>query len=441
MTGTRPNIVVIFTDQQQADAMSCAGNPDLHTPNIDRLAASGVRYTRAYSTFPLCGPCRCSWMTGKYPHQIGAMTNGTGIQESERPRSLGFRLREAGYTPAYGGKWHVGSIDLADGRAAQFGFEYTCGFNDELLPGQTAKFISRQHDKPFCLFASFDNPHNICEHSRDQHLAWGTPPLGDPREHPNRPANYAPTAFESRMLAAHRTGIQTTYSEERWREYRHVYYRLCEQVDRQIGEILGAIDQTANRDNTVVIFMADHGDMAGSHGFVQKSMLYEESVRVPCIVADPRKPQTHGTTSPALINTGIDLLPTLLDLAGIAPDASLPGQSIVSPVDRSNIVCESRFDKAEFQSRMVRSDRYKYILHDRYRYPEMLFDMEADPGEMINLAVEKRHDATLAEHRKWLAEWCKATDDAFATHYSHLRAAILPGYGFQDVPPRTGALP
>ncbi len=460
----RPNILVIFTDQQQAAAMSCAGNADLHTPNMDRLAGQGVRFTRAYSTFPLCCPCRASWATGRYPHQINAMTNGSSLPEAEIGNSLGHRMSAAGYHAAWGGKWHVPSIDLAGEAAGRFGFEFVCGFNDKHLARLSADFLRRGHDKPFFLVASFDNPHNICEHSRDQVLPWGDLEDGDPRRHPNLPINFAPPAYEAGILGTRRQAMPPSnfgYTQDRWRRYRHIYYRLVEKVDAQIGRVLDALDESGQADNTVVVFMSDHGDMAGSHGMVQKSCFYEESARVPCIIRDPRAKATAGTTCDALANIGIDLMPTLLDYAGAASDATLPGVSLPgaslpgvslrplveasastsSPHRRNHIVCESRFDKTDIQARMVRSERFKYVLHSSGQYREMLFDMDNDPGEMVNLAVEARWADVLGEHRKRLLDWCLATGDNFGSHYSHAPYPSIPGFGFDAANPRAGVIP
>ncbi len=449
----QPNFLVLFTDQQQAAAMSCAGNPDLRTSNLDRIAAEGVRFTRAYSTFPLCGPCRASWATGRYPHQIGCMTNGSSLPDEQIARSMGFRLRQQGYDAAWGGKWHVPSIDLANGKAEQFGFDFVCGFNDKHLAEQSERFLRRRRGEqgPFLLVASFDNPHNICEHSRDQVLPWGEVDDGDPRDYPNLPKNFAPPAFEAAILQTRRSAMPPTafgYSLDRWRRYRHVYYRLCEKVDAQIGRVLNALDETGLSDNTVVMFLSDHGDMAGAHGMIQKSVLYEESARVPCIIRDPRRRDRAGQTCDELTNCGIDLLPTLLDYAGAPADPDLPGISLRAVAQasgaaavRDHIVCETRIDKTDIQGRMVRTARHKYVLMHSGQYREMLFDMEDDPGEMVNLAVQRRFAGVLEEHRRLLLDWCLKTGDNFSSHYSHAPYPAIPGFGFDHAPPRDGVIP
>ena len=132
----KPNILYIFTDQQFAGAMSCAGNEDVHTPSLDRLAAEGVRFEKAYCAFPLCTPSRASMFAGRWPHELGIKGNGVPIGEAFQPEELGHLLSNAGYDCAYGGKWHVPEIAIPDGH----GFRNINGFDDQgrLLPLVTA---------------------------------------------------------------------------------------------------------------------------------------------------------------------------------------------------------------------------------------------------------------------------------------------------------------
>ncbi|GAG31413.1 unnamed protein product, partial [marine sediment metagenome] len=162
----RPNILYIMTDQQAACATSCSGNRDISTPAVDGLAETGVRFEKTYCTYPLCTPSRASMFTGLYPHQVGITRNGQPIAEEFRERELGRVLSAAGYECVYGGKWHIPEISIAEGH----GFGRICGFNDTELPGRSAEFLARKHERPFFLVASFDNPHNICEWARNQVL-------------------------------------------------------------------------------------------------------------------------------------------------------------------------------------------------------------------------------------------------------------------------------
>jgi arylsulfatase A-like enzyme len=445
----RPNILVIMTDQQNADAMSCAGNADLSTPHQDRLAAEGIRFERAYVAFPLCGPSRAAMATGRWPHQLGAMKNGSNLDAGDIAASTGPLMRAAGYRTAWAGKWHVPDIDMGHD-AECFGFESVCGFSDTYLASACIDFLRSAHDQPFLLFASFDNPHNICEHGRDQLLPWGeVETAGDlPAGYPNLPTNFAPPAFEARVLTDLRKSIppvQYGFTQERWRRFRHVYFRLCEKVDTEIGRLLAVLDETGLSENTVVIMLSDHGEHNGAHELIQKSTSYEESARVPLIIRHPPNMlAVRNETSTALINTGLDLLPTLLDYAGAPPQTALTGASLrpiattgEQPADwRTAVFLESRMDRTDVELRMVRSERYKYTLYDRGQYREMLFDLEADPGEMVNLAVESRFADVLNSHRTLLHDWCIETGDTFGTHYSHGPHAVIPGKGYANAPAR-----
>lgn len=440
-----PNILVIMTDQQNWSAMSNWGNRDLSTPNQDRLAREGIRFDRTYVAFPLCNPSRAAMVTGKWPHQLGAMINGSALAQSDIDASLGPLLRGAGYRTGWAGKWHVPSVDLGE-QAEAFGFENVCGFSDQYLPGTCEAFLREDHDRPFALFASFDNPHNICEHGRDQVLPWGeVEDIDDnPADYPNLPLNHARPAFEARVLDDLRKSMppqQYGYTHERWRRFRHVYFRLVEKVDAQIGHLLKVLDDTGLADNTVVIMLSDHGEHNGAHELLQKSLSYEESVRVPFIIRQPG--YKGGRTTDAMVNTGLDLLPTLLDYAGSKVPAHLTGRSLrqiaegATPSDwRDTLFMESRIDWTDIELRCVRTDRYKYTLYDRGQYREMLFDLHEDPGELRNLAVERRFADVLSDHRNRLLTWCLETNDTFGQHSSHDAYPVIPGAGYSGAPPR-----
>ena len=442
----RPNIVVIMTDQQNAEAMSCAGNPYVKTPHQDRLAAEGVRFTRAYVAFPLCCPSRAAMATGRWPHEIGCMTNGSSLSPNVIAQSTGPLMRAAGYRTGWAGKWHVPAIDMGQD-AETFGFENVCGFSDTYLADACEDFLRQNHRDPFLLFASFDNPHNICEHGRDQVLPWGeVEGTGDlPSDYPNLPVNHARPAFEARILGDLRRTMppmQYGFGEERWRRFRHVYFRLCEKVDREIGRILHVLDDTGLARDTVVVMLSDHGEHNGAHELIQKSTAYEESCRVPFIVRLPEHLSTpSGRTEDTFVNTGLDLLPSLLDMAGAAIPDHLTGRPVAPALKgqappREAVYLESMMDRTDIQLRMVRTRHYKYTLYDRGQHREMLFDMDKDPGELVNLAVESRFADVLCDHRKKLHDWCRATGDRFGAHYSHAPYPVVPGPGYRDAPPR-----
>lgn len=314
----RPNIIYIMTDQQTATAMSCAGNADLHTPNMDMLAARGVRFTNAYCALPLSGPSRAAMFTGHTPAEIGMAENEIPMPDSLRTRTLGTLVQQAGYETAYAGKWHVNTNSLPEKHA--FGFENLHGHNDFGLAEAAVAFLQRNHRKPFFLVASFDNPHNICEYARKQNTPFAT--IDEPalEDCPNLPANFSIAPYDADVLTyersrSYRLYPTQSYTPDDWRRYLNAYYRLVETVDAEIGKIVAEIERQNLWKNTVIIFTSDHGDGAAAHQWNQKTVLYEEVANVPFIVCLPQGKHA-GKVLPQLVNNGTDLLPSICDWTG-----------------------------------------------------------------------------------------------------------------------------
>jgi arylsulfatase A-like enzyme len=428
MSDERPNILFIMTDQQSADAMSCACNPELHTPAMDGLAEAGVRFDLAYCTYPLCTPARASMFTGRWPHEMGIVGNNVPIGEAFRPDELGHLLSAAGYECVYGGKWHVPEISIPEGH----GFHSICPFDDVGLPVRCREFFEGAHDRPFFLVASFDNPHNICEWRRQQNVPWGE--IGAPprvEDCPTLPANFAIPPFEPEAIriitgSSPRIYPGANYSDEQWRRYRWAYYRLVEKVDAQIAKILDALQETDLAENTVIIFTSDHGDGNSGHHLVQKSFLYEEATHVPFIVSIPGAEKRDDTNDEHLISADLDVYATVCDLAGIEPPDGTSGRSVLPLLNgddvawRDHVIAETHWENHRCDGRTVRTARFKYVAYTWGAYREQLFDMEHDPGEMVNLAVRSAYDDVLQRHRDLLRAWCERTGDKFyGHHYSH----------------------
>jgi arylsulfatase A-like enzyme len=420
----RPNVLFVLTDQQTADAMSCAGNADVHTPVMDGLAANGALFRNAYCAQPLCSPSRAAMLTGLMPHQTGVTGNAAVIDEGLRKRQLGQLFADAGYDCAYGGKWHLPEYDLT----GDYGFRRVFGFGDDRLAADCVDFINEERDRPFFLVASFDNPHNICEWARNEPLPWGEIEAVPTEDCPNLPANFAVPPYEPELLRVAQRQFPRYYpvrdwTDGHWRRYRHAYYRLCEKVDAEIGRLIEALRGKGLEDDTLVVFSSDHGDGLGAHRWNQKWTLYDESVRVPFIVS------WRGVTRPGIVDTdhvvsaGIDVLPTLCDFTGIEPPDGLPGRSLRALAEggpdadaADQVVVETGWDTdvlPHARGRMLRTARYKYAVYAWGAHREQLFDLLEDPGEMVNLAYDSRHRDVLDEHRRRLADWCERTDDDF----------------------------
>lgn len=426
---TPKNILIIITDEQSADAMSVvAGNRYLHTPNMDALAKNGIRFTRAYCANPLCTPSRSSMFTGRYPHELGVMDNERSATDRSSFPVMGTFFTAKGYETAYIGKWHVPLFPLKNETVS--GFQWLennqLGGADSLLPGAAIRFINKQRSNPFLLVVSFINPHNICEWARGDQLPdgdIGTPPaLADC---PPLLPNHAPTLNESDINRDMRAFIQANpkfpvgnFTDAQWREYRWAYYRMVEKVDAQIGRVIAGLKAAGLYENTLIVFLSDHGDMQGAHKWNQKTVFYEESVRVPFILSGPGlKPGISNL----LVNTGVDLIPTIGVYAGINLPEALPGCDVLRPDPyRQYVVAANRLavgkdipGKKSFkpEGRMVRSEHFKYWIYDEGKQRESLFDMDKDPGEMQDLARLPGYRSVLELHRQYLKEWAKKYTD------------------------------
>jgi arylsulfatase A-like enzyme len=416
--------------------MSCAGSEDLRTPAMDRLAREGVRFEQAYCVQPLCTPSRASMWTGLSPRQAGAPRNEMPISESLRPREMGRLFAGAGYDCAYGGKWHVPGLTIQE--REQHGFRKISpqvsqrpnldGGDDHLTEACKAFLRGRRgQERPFLLAASFDNPHNICEYASGAKLPQGPIPAApSPAACPALPPNFAVPPYEPEALRFEQSadpGIYPTagYTPDDWRRYRWAYCRLVEKVDGLIGQVLDALDDTGLWETTLVVFSSDHGDGGGAHQWSQKCALYEESVRVPLLLRPPGPPGPGRADREHLVSGGLDLLPTFCDYGGVAAPPGLEGLSLrpligggPAPAWRDHLVVETVFDGDRGRAtsgRMVRSRRYKYAVYNWGKLREQLFDLERDPGEMVNLAVSASHAHVLKDHRRRLADWCRRTGD------------------------------
>jgi arylsulfatase A-like enzyme len=438
----KPNILIIMTDQQFADGMSCVmGKKYLNTPHMDSLAANGVRFTRAYSPNPLCMPMRTSMISGLYPHQTGVQTNNGGSINSDDTPTMGTLFQNAGYRTGYFGKWH---IRLKGDK----GFD---NFTDKPAQANTSgivRFLKQEHDRPFLAVASFLGPHEICQWARKERIPGSpldkVPPL---EQRPPMRKNSTPPKNETDIMAhmrksyqAHRLFPVGNYTEDDWQRQIWGYFRLIERVDGLVGEVMQALRESGQEENTVVVFLSDHGDCHGAHRWNQKTVFYDESARVPFIISHKGKIQRG--TSDLLLNTGLDLIPTICDFAGIKRPESLTGISMKSPTlgrtpdtKREYVVSQNHMVQCEPvdgrhltpHGRMVRSKRYKYCLYSEGERRESLVDMEQDPGEMVNQAGNPDFRKSLDQHREYLGTFAKKHKDTKALEMlNHLKTHEMP---------------
>ncbi len=461
----RPNLLLIFTDQQHARALSAAGNPHLRTPHMDSLARRGVRFTQAYCTSPVCGPSRASMVTGLMPSEAGVDYN----DQSLRPhvQTVGELLRTGGYRTVWAGKWHLPEsypqrAAARPERKAIRGFEvlpfwdpqqprWMLGADtDPPLTDAVVDLLAR-HDRrqPLFLAVSYHNPHDICFFPRK--AGWETEtqqeleirhygfkhrlpePIGI---HPDKltslpplPANFRRSPDEPEFLTDKRLhhdsyGVETkfaaAFTAREWQAYLNAYYRLTERVDAEIGRLLAAVRRHGYAEHTLIVFTSDHGDGAAAHEWAAKLSLYQESVNVPLIVVPPAGLPAGRVDDRALVSLA-DLVPTFCDYAGVEPPPRLAGRSLRPVLEnpaapwRDFLVTELADYKPDpsRRGRMVRTAQYKYNHYTTGRNPEQLFDLAADPGETRNLASDPARTATLEEHRRLLRTWVRDRGDTY----------------------------
>lgn len=430
-TKTRPNILIIMTDQQTADAMSNAGNKDLHTPGMDRLAANGVRFTKAYCAQPLCTPSRTAIFSGRMPFETG-FTGNAPEQDGLWPDSLlmmGKLFEDGGYKTGYVGKWH---LPVPASKQDQHGFRYIrntsfLDFNDGATPSFCARFIKENADQPFLLVASFLNPHDICEWARGEDLKMDVLEAAPPAHQcPPLPANWKKPANEPEMIRAQQHSNARTYPSinwtgDQWRQYRWAYNRLVEKVDGYIEQVLYSLKKYGVEKNTIILFTADHGDGYAGHSWNQKQVLYEESAKVPFIIS--KLGVWKGRTDEQLICNGTDIIPTICGFTGVKAPAYLKGidisRRIANParLQRDTLVIETDFFDNEkwlgISGRAVITRQFKYIVYNKGKIREQLFDLSRDPGEITNLAADPRFKQTLSTMKNYLERWGRINGDPF----------------------------
>ncbi|MBN1418743.1 MAG: sulfatase-like hydrolase/transferase [Planctomycetes bacterium] len=406
-----PNFVVIVSDQLGLDAISAHGCPDVRTPNIDRLIRRGTTFLESHSTNPVCSPARSSIFTGRMTAETGVISNNRPIHPSVP--DMGEWFRRAGYETIHCGKWH-----LPEGypvRMKGFGVLPVGGGQGDICDALVSRSCeaylkSRSREKPFVLVASFMQPHDICYWAiRGRQLVPEAPPFPQlagslPALPPNHGARPPAPAMLDRIA-------YKGFSDDQWRYYIHVYYRQVEMVDGDIGRLLDAIEDAGEAQDTIVILTADHGEGRGRHMHVQKWYPYEEAVKVPLVIARPGL-LPEGARDAAHLVSGVDVLPTMCDLAGIEAPHRTVSRSLRPLLEgkatdwRECVVADMhlRRDGAGNAGHMVRTERFKYVRYDGDPV-EQFFDMKADPWETENLHREAKYADVIRDHRELLADW------------------------------------
>lgn len=417
----RPSILLILPDQWRGQDLGCMGNLNVRTPNIDRLASQGILVRNTFANTPVCCPARATLLTGKYAHRNGMVANDLRLRESER--TIAEVLAESGYRTGFIGKWHLDGGKRLPGfvppgpRRQGFAFwaANECDhrhfrptyfrdtdqpiteqrFEPEVWTDRAIEFLKQVGDEPFFLEVALGPPHD---------------PYGAPEQFMKL---YDPTKLTMRpnwvegVPGAGRTELAA-------------YYAAMTAVDEQVGRLLRALDEVGRAADTIVLFTSDHGNMLGSHGQRLKRKPWEESIRVPGILRYPAKVKA-GRTSEVLLSH-VDLAPTLLALCGVAVPKDMQGTDLSGVVlGRDEEGPDSAFfeilvtyggDGTPHPWRGVRTDRHMYARTETR--PWVLYDLEADPYELKNLADDPAHAVLRQEMEAKLEVWMKRTGDSWA---------------------------
>ncbi|MYE27619.1 MAG: sulfatase [Chloroflexi bacterium] len=419
-----PNLVFLLTDQWRLQALGYAGNRQVQTPNIDRLASESFNFKHAISGYSVCCPWRASFLTGQYPLTHGVIVNDVPI--SSDPVGLGDAFKSAGYNTAYIGKWHVDGRGRSAyiPRERRLGFDYfkalecTHDYNQSAyydnddptlrfwdgydVFAQTAdaqRYIESQSgEQPFMLVLSWGPPHNPYETAPPEFRE-----LYDPLDIELRPNVPPELADEARQWLAG-------------------YYAHCSAIDKSVGDIMETLDERGLSENTVLVFASDHGDMLGSQGWTRKQKPWEESIRVPFLLRYPAQYGREARAVDPFLNAH-DIMPTLLGVCGLPiPDSvegrdfspSLTGEKVES--QGALLACFHPFGE---YSRPVGGREYRGIRTARYTYchaldgPWLLYDNEADPFQLRNLINREDFAEIQAELEALMQRELDAIGDEF----------------------------
>ncbi len=403
----RPNIIFILTDDQRWDAMHCAGNEQIYTPNMDRLAKDGIRFQNAFVTTPICAASRATILTGLYEGTHTYTFTKPPVKPDLLRETYPYLLKKSGYHTGFIGKLGVnlekGWKDSLFDYSRVTAYPYWKERNGERihltdLHGELAtSFLdSCKADQPFCLSLSFWAPHAVDE-SKEQYFwpEWCDTLYKDVKIP-------LPVTSTDEVFNSHPDFVRNSFSRVRWywrydtpekfQEMVKGYYKMISGVDAVIGRIRKKLEDLGVADNTIIIFMGDNGYFLSDRQLAGKWLMYEQSLRVPLIVYDPRlKSVLRGktTTSPGL---NVDIDPTILNYAGVPIPTSAEGESLVPLVSgesvkaRDYLLFEHLWDFENIpQSECVRSNQYKLIRYLQHPGFDEFYDLEKDPGEIHNL--------------------------------------------------------
>ncbi len=421
---TRPNLIFFLSDDQRADFMGCAGHPILKTPTMDRLAASGVRFENMFVTTSICAASRASIFTGLHERTHGYTFRTPPIGAAHTRLSYPALLRAAGYRTGFVGKFGV-AVEAGE-RESMFDVFVPLGRSPYLKPqpdgsrrhvseiagDRAIEFLrSTPDDRPFCLSVSFNAPHAE-DGDKKNHYPWPKAvdgwyddvPIPRPRLEDTYPAH---PEFLKKSLNRVRWFWRWDTPEKYERNVRS-YYRMISGIDHVMGRVLAEVEASGRAEDTVVVFSGDNGYYRGDRGFAGKWSHYEESLRVPLIVFDPRLPPAQRGRVVSATTLNLDIPATLLAYAGIEVPTSYRGASLRPWIDgerppqwRRDFFCEHLMEHAQIPKyEGVRGERYVYARYfEQQPTYEYLHDLRIDPDQRRNFAGDPEYSSILARFR------------------------------------------
>ena len=443
---TQPNIIYVYVDQMSANMMSCAGNTYLKTPALDYIAKNGIRFTRAYTTNPVCSPARVSLMTGRFPSYFKD-DKGNEIRENRASMkipqvsqevantTIASYLKKANYELYFGGKEHL--PESLTPKALGFN-KFSDDERGELV-NKAADIIKEKHKNPYFMVVSLINPHDICylalrEKATSENDAILLKrakvelatldeamkiPEGITEEDfytnycPPLPKNFEPqidepVAVKSLINARpFRKNAREHFTDNDWRHHRYAYHRLTEVMDREVQVILDAIKNSGQEENTLVIFSSDHGDMSASHRMEHKSTLYEESANIPFMAMWKGHIPAGKVNEVDLISNGIDLLPTVCDYANIEGVSDNRGKSLKPLFEGQDVAWRETLGvESEIGKMVVDKNGLKYVRYDLEGVEEQLLNLKQDPFETTHFTNDPKFKNDLERLRNiYNTEW------------------------------------
>ena len=425
------NVLIILADEHSPRFMGCSGHPVVQTPNLDALAAAGVRFTNAYTPSPICVPARASFQTGRWVHRLGAWDSAHPYR-GEVP-GWAHAARDAGWTTTSVGKLHYGAVDQDHGftkeilpmhvvngvgwvqgldrrpsarypEAVEYANDVGIGEStyvtyDRAISAASVQWLADHGDdaEPWVLLVSFVSPHyplTVPHQYWDRYesaasagtLAAEIPPVDETH----------PQVQSVKDFFGYGNGFDVGPDSPTTEDGRRAYFGLCSFLDDQVGAVLGALDASGAADDTHVIFTSDHGDMAGNRGLWAKSHMFEDSVGIPMIMRGPGVPAGQVSDTPVNL---VDVHPTVLALTTGVADAEADGESLLALASAAN---DSRVTFSEYHDGgsttgyfMVRSGPWKYVHYEGAR--PQLFDLSADPKELQDLGTNPAYETVRVE--------------------------------------------